>query len=641
MNLAALRISNFQAFGTEAVSIDLDKMTYLVGPNGAGKTAILQALCRMFGSANQRRITRSDFHVPIDAKIEEADDPRAFWIEADFEVEELNDKERHATVPVSFPHMRLVSAKGVPRVRIRLDAKLEPDGEIEETLCFVLEVEDDGTPAQHAEVGRHDRSSIQIHYLPAKRDPGDHISYAATSLLGRILRAATWDKEREEIVRLTAEIGKELAGNKAAARVGKALSSFWTGLHGGGFYADPSIVFGQGELESLLRNLSVGFAPGHESAMVDFSRLSDGQKSLLYLSMVLAAQSLGRAALAGKFKYVDLEKLRPPSFTLIAMEEPENSLSPHYLGRIVRALSNLSAEPDGQALVATHAPSMLKRVPPEQVRYVRLDDKRQSTVRSIELPEVGEEDAHKYVREAVQAFPELYFSRLVLLGEGDTEEILLPRFMAAFGLAPDDQATSIAPLGGRHVHHFWRLLNALNIPHITLLDLDLGRNHGGWGRVRYAADQLLTYGSAGGRLTKEHIAKIPKWNAPEGFREHAHSDKWIKFLEAQGVFFSAPLDFDFAMLTAFPDAYEFKATDHDEEVVVAVLGKKHGDESQYEDDELRAFGAYHRLFKIGSKPAAHMTALAALEDEDLKASAPEFIVRLMKHVADRLKETPE
>ena len=34
---------------------------------------------------------------------------------------------------------------------------------------------------------------------------------------------------------------------------------------------------------------------------------------------------------------VDPAKLRPASFTLIALEEPENSLSPHYVGRVERA----------------------------------------------------------------------------------------------------------------------------------------------------------------------------------------------------------------------------------------------------------------------------------------------------------------
>ncbi len=67
---------------------------------------------------------------------------------------------------------------------------------------------------------------------------------------------------------------------------------------------------------------------------------------------------------------------------------------------------------------------MLRRVAPESIRYLCLDDLRQTQVSTIVMPAQADE-AHKFVREAVQAFPELYFSRVVVLGEGDSEEIAL------------------------------------------------------------------------------------------------------------------------------------------------------------------------------------------------------------------------
>ncbi|WP_265567685.1 ATP-dependent endonuclease, partial [Serratia grimesii] len=103
------------------------------------------------------------------------------------------------------------------------------------------------------------------------------------------------------------------------------------------------------------------------------------------------------------------------------------------------------------------------------------------------------DDAHKFVREAVQAFPEIYFSRLVVLGEGDSEEIALPRLLQAKGTPVDESAVTIAPLGGRHVNHFWRLLSALQIPYLTLLDLDVARYAAGWGRIKYVNDQFAEY----------------------------------------------------------------------------------------------------------------------------------------------------
>ncbi|MBW8832002.1 MAG: AAA family ATPase [Burkholderiales bacterium] len=460
MKLTQLRISNFQSFGQQPTGIDFEATTFLLGPNGAGKTAVLQALARLFGfDPSLRRVRRTDFHIAPEDLTKGNVEPLTLWIEAEFEFPELKKaKGRHATIPGHFAHMQLASADGIPRVRFRLTAQLDEDDDIEETMHYVVQTDEDDEPVKTIIVSKHDRNAIQVHYLPARRDPTDHISYAANSLLGRALRAADWQSERAEIAGLTQDIGAALAGNAAVEGLGEQLTAHWAALHKGAYYANPSVSFERNEIDNLLRHLTIGFTPGHDDQIVDFSRLSDGQQSLLYISLVLSVQAIGRQVLAGELDAFDVDKLRPAVFTLVATEEPENSLSPHYLGRVIKALTTFAGHHDAQAIVATHAPSLLKRVPPENIRYLRLDTNRETTVKSIVLPDAAD-DAHKFVREAVQAFPELYFSRLVVLGEGDSEEIVLPRLMQAKGLAEDDMSIVVAPLGGRHVNHFWRLLN--------------------------------------------------------------------------------------------------------------------------------------------------------------------------------------
>jgi hypothetical protein len=356
---------------------------------------------------------------------------------------------------------------------------------------------------------------------------------------------------------------------------------------------------------------------------------------MLYLSLVLSSQAIGRAVLTEEDKLFDADKLRPPVFTLVAVEEPENSLSPHYLGRIVNALNLMTGNGDAQALIATHAPSMLRRVAPERIRYLRLAEERTSRITHIQLPDTTDE-AHKFVREAVQAFPEIYFSRLVILGEGDSEEIVLPRLLQAKGTPVDESAVSIAPLGGRHVNHFWRLLSALQIPYLTLLDLDVARYQAGWGRIKYVNDQLAEH-EPGKTLPADHI--IPSWNdATHKVRAYAN---YISLLEERGVYFSFPMDLDFAMLLAYPDAYGVVMEEPDEPMIKAVLGKSHQDASQYSEDERKLFGTYHRSFKLGSKPAAHIDALAKLNDADLLAHMPESLRRLADVVIAKLAELPE
>jgi len=645
MKLTRLRLCNFQSFGPTPTTVEFDGMTFLLGPNGAGKTAVLQALARLFGfDPSLRRVQRSDFHVATAAGAKEQAGALSLWIEAEFEFHELKQPDgKYATVPVHFAHMQLASADGVPRVRFRLSAQMDTDNETEESMVYVVQTDDQGAPTKTVPVNKIGRSAIQVHYLPARRDPADHISYAANSLLGRALRAADWQAEREAVGKLTEDISGALAGNAAIQSVGQNLVQRWEGLHKGTYYASPALSFERNEIDSLLRHLTVGFAPGHGDASVDFSRLSDGQQSLLYLSLVLAVQAIGRDVLAGTLDAFDVDKLRPAVFTLVAMEEPENSLSPHYLGRVVRTLTSFAKNTDAQAVVATHAPSLLRRVPPERIRYLRLDAERHTTVASIVMPDQADE-AHKFVREAVQAFPELYFSRLVVLGEGDSEEIVLPRLLEATGLEADEASIAVVPLGGRHVNHFWRLLHGLGIPHVTLLDLDLARHQGGWGRLNYAIQQLLKFPTIESDLSPKHLVNFPKWDGEAEVLTSKSGKDWLKFLEDAGVFFSSPLDLDFTMLRRFSKAYGVDADeleDPDDHIVAAVLGNSHANVDQYTEEDRQYFGAYHSRFKLGSKPAAHLGALAQLDSLDFELQMPDVFERLLAQVKLKLSGLPE
>lgn len=647
MKLEKIKLSNFQSFGSDATELTLEKLTFLIGPNGAGKTAALQALCRLFAfDPTLRRIQKSDFHVPCDES--ELPDERVLWIEADFSFPELlKDDDENATIPPHFGHMRLAELDGIPYIRFRLDASIDLNGDIESTLQYVLEVNPDSTPLKFAAVPRSERNYIQVHYLPARRDPADHIAFNSNALLGRLMRAINWDAERQSINDLTAEISSSLTENISIASLSSTLSETWKNLHKGSFFSDPSITFVTNEIESLLRHLSVSFSPGHDEQLVNFSRLSDGQKSMLYLSLVLSSQAIGRSVLSQQDQTFNLDKLKPAVFTLVAVEEPENSLSPHYLGRIVSTLTNLVEHDDAQAIIATHAPSMLRRVAPESIRYLRLTKDRYTKISKIKMPAKTDE-AHKFVREAIQAFPELYFSRLVILGEGDSEEIVLSRLLRAKGYPVDECAISIAPLGGRHVNHFWRLLNTLDIPFVTLLDLDLARYQGGWGRVSYVAKQLANYSKKNKYPSSGEVDEIPSWNNPSyKLLEVESNNQYINYLqelEERKIYFSSPLDLDFSMLKSFPNYYGLQKEDKikpNSNTIKAVLGKNYYGVDQYLLDEKRLFITYHKKFKLSSKPSAHINALSKLSDADLLKNMPASYSRLIDKVILLLEDLPE
>ncbi len=642
MKLSTLRICNFQSFGPEETVIRLeDDITYVLGLNGAGKTAVLQALSRLFSPIqSQRTVQVSDFHRPMDkmslGEQEWLDQEPELWIEAEFAATMLNGQ-FDPSVPEFFKQMSFQEggSDGLPKMRVRLTANLAKDGIVEEKIEYV-QVKEDGE-LRFATMPRTDRNKIAVYYLPARRNPNEQITYTASSLMGRALRAADWQVQRQEVSEKFTEITSSVAKNPVVTSISENIEKNWKQLHKGNFFTDPAITFGNGELDSILRQLSVSFNPSHTGAALPLENLSDGQKSLLYFSIILTWVSLAHKVMSEGIDGIDPDRLNPPVHTIIAVEEPENSLAPHYLGRIAKQLREASKAGHVQSVIATHTPTLLKRVEPTAIRFLRLNDNRQTNVKYITLPAKSDEAA-KYVNEAVKAYPELYFSRLVVLGEGASEMLVLPRILAASGIAEDDMSVSVVPLGGRHVNHFWRLLNELEIPYVTLLDFDYGRKDGGYGRVRYLVDQLYAIGKFDSSWHEDALKRC------NDKMEELLSTKSVKFFEEQGVFFSYPIDLDMMMIRAYPSSYEVKDSEWiepDDIAIKRVLGKTAKDTKELPADICQLFDAYSKRFKSKSKPATHLNALACMNDGDLKNSLPHPLKNLVDAVKRKLEGLPE
>lgn len=400
-----------------------------------------------------------------------------------------------------------------------------------------------------------------------------------------------------------------------------------------------------------MRQVQAVFGPAPGGGEAELERLSDGLKSLFYLSLIMAVFGIETAAAGGAegSKHFDDALVDAPALTVFAIEEPENHIAPHYLGRIIASVRSAIGTGRAQALLTSHSPSVMERVEPREVRHMRLDVETSTAQVNVLTFPPSKSEEYKYIREAVRAHPELYFSRLVVLGEGDSEEIVLKHIAKAMGVEVDLSFVSVVPLGGRHVNHFWRLLDDLDIPHLTLLDFDQERHGGGWGRIQYAVRELLKLDDDrsrfpdvdGGPLEDDELDEMDGWDISDTKLLAA----WIKALEELNVFFSAPLDFDFLLLQSYPDAYkvipedgdgpdipEEDDEDFDEEVaavVKAVLKPKGGKGDSYaEADKEDLFFWYRYLFLGRGKPASHLDAMSRLTPKELREECPDVLDRL-------------
>ncbi len=104
------------------------------------------------------------------------------------------------------------------------------------------------------------------------------------------------------------------------------------------------------------------------------------------------------------------------------------------------------------------------------------------------------------------------------------------------------------------------------------------------------------------------------------------------------------MDLDFAMLKCFPIAYELDQVHQaipEDSKIKAVLGDSYHGVEQYTTDEQKLFITYHKRFKLGSKPAAHINALSKLTDAEILANMPTSLGRLADAVIAKLAELPE
>ncbi|MYI69141.1 MAG: AAA family ATPase [Boseongicola sp. SB0673_bin_14] len=661
MQLDTIAIRNFQCFGPEGVSVDMaDPVTAFIGMNGAGKTAVFQALSRMFGIGSATRtLEKTDFHLPADA--EDLEGGAELQIEAIFSFPELEDNDAGDAVAEFWNQMSASGQDESLKARVALKAAWiddgTPDGVVESSIRWVTRMDDDFDWNACKSVTAAQRSAIQVVYVPANRGS---VTQVKALLRGRLWRAARWSDNLKRTTESHADTLQEVFQDEAPVDfISERLDMRWQQVNEAGTQSTPVLKLTEDRFEAIIRNTDVKFSPDTAGSDRSLDRLSDGQKSLFQIALTAAMLEIEQdaRALSDKESPFEPAQLKSVPLTLLLIEEPENSLSPFFLSRIMDLCEDIAEMDAAQVMLSSHSASILSRVQPKCLRHCRLDpNSGNSTITALELPP-SDEEAGKYVRQAVRAYPELYFAKLVVLGEGDSEQIVLPRLAAAQGIHLDKAFCPIVPLGGRHVEHMWTLLRNLSIPYVTLLDLDYGRRHGGAAAIQNIVNKLKAFGVtfddcnhiASGKIALADIDALTDEDIDIEY--DAQNDKalgtyWLETLRELDVFFSEPIDIDFSMLCAFSEAYMHanlggtgpsgakKAVEKRKRTTL----KKAGNPDFYGESWDRLFRWYPYLFLSKSKPAAHLAALNRLKRKELK-SPPEELDAMLDRIEQLLGES--
>lgn len=648
MILEKLIVTNFRCFGPSPIEIDLNEgLITLVGNNGSGKTATLQALSRLFGTTkDQRFIKRQDFHIsPLNHELETG---TTLSIEAVIGFPELsNDLDSLSAVPEFFRHMIVDQGDHSLKAILNLTATWTddgtPEGAIEEEINWITDATDKTIKTKCTAL---QRSTIQFIYLPANRDA---LSQVTSLLKGRLWKAAKWSNSFQTSSAATAaEIQKNFNLEEPAKTILASLTKQWNAIHSADTDSNPNIKLVANNFEELIQKAEFTFSPNEEGKDRPLSELSDGQRSLFHMALTIATLETEQKIFAQdaiSATAFETEKLHQTYLTILGIEEPENSLSPFFLSRIIREARKISSYPNAQIILSSHSPAILGRIEASEIRYV-LKDKTtlSSTIKKLTLPS-NDLEASAYIRLAVKAYPELYFARFVILGEGDSERIVISRLAELLNISLDPSFVAIVPLGGRYVGHFWRLLEDLQIPYATLRDLDLGRQHGGKKTLEDSLENLQKFRKDDYESLSQLITKIDN----KKLLSEGPDGDLLKAFRNKGIFFSFPIDIDFAMLRAFPSAYRRvnrsktgpRATESDLSKKKTQTLKTQGDQSLFDQTYDKDFLWYPYLFLDSkSKPNTHFNAFTQTElsnSKTIKESAPSELIALITYVKNRLE----
>jgi putative ATP-dependent endonuclease of the OLD family len=663
MRISKLKIKGYKSFGPEEVTISLhDNLAAFIGLNSAGKTTALETLKKLFGSSiAEREIYRQDFHIGKDEKPDEITD-RELSIEARIDFSE----EEQEAVPHFFSEMVVDEEGTEPYLRVRLEAtwhksEISPQGEIDVKTYFIKVADGEAEEPDSKKIfPNHFRSLIQVLYVPAIRRPAEQLKYASGSILYRVLRKIKWDDAfKEEFDKKIDEINGEFKKLPEFGTVQTSISEFWQKFHKDERYKDTLLGFGGSDFDAILKKLEISFSPTSTHKSFGIDELGEGYRSLFYLTLVCALLDIEEKLAATEDE--ETIGITRPLLTILAIEEPENHIAPQLLGRVIKILKTIVEKENSQVLLSSHTPAIIKRLDPESILHFRITEEYETEVNQIHLPEKMDE-AYKYVKEAIYNYPEIYFARIVVIGEGDSEEVIINRLMSVLKTDFDDNIITFAPLGHRFVNHIWKLLKALHIPYITLLDLDIEREGGGWGRVKYALQQLIKIGvrkksllklSDDSVLSDEELEKMHTWSLTEK-DSIKNLNIWVSLLKKYKIFYSNPLDLDFLMLTHYSEFYKKtipkgggpripdktkEGTEFDEKVKSAVQAtlkseKATGETYSAEEKELMIWYNYHFLGR--GKPTTHIEVLSSMSDEEIKDNLPPVFTEIFDSISSIL-----
>lgn len=455
--IKTVRIAGFR--GLENIEVTLEQTTILTGMNNTGKTSFLKALQLALG--NRQFISQDDFLIQgsvvsekiiIDLLIVPIDECgiRCEDFSEDWEILFTTDRIRNDVDGKTFVPLRTITT---------FDAITNSY----KTQQFILQEWPEFKQGDIDWFGVDNSTKTSFHfdevpffYMDAQRDILEDTKLRS-SYLGKMLSKIEYSKEDikeiEEQIELLNE--KAVSSSDILSNIKTTLKELDTAMdtHSEGIEITPFTK----KIRDLNKGLTIYYTDSHDSFSMEYHGMGTRSwSSLLTLKSFIALLSK------------NAEKEKSVFFPVLAIEEPEAHLHPNAQKKLFGQINAIS----GQKIIATHSPYIAATANLGQIRNFYKEET--VTCGRIEIDKLEPEDIRKINRQVINTRGEIFFSKLIVFFEGETEEQALPIFAQKhFNKTPVEMGLDFVGVGG-HGNYlpFLRFAEALNIPWIIFSDAE-------------------------------------------------------------------------------------------------------------------------------------------------------------------------